>query len=79
MPELGVAPDVMSYNAAIRALGRARSAELAGRIVGLYHGMAKTGVAPDKYTYSALFNAAHHCSLTDGTFLLQVKVFPSGN
>ena len=72
MPELGVAPDVMSYNAAIRALGRARSPALAGRVAGLYRSMAPAGVAPDKYTFSALFNAAHHCGLADGTFLLQV-------
>ena len=71
MPQLGIALDVMTFNAAIRAVGRSRRADLAERLVGLYHGMAGAGVQPDKYTFSALFNAAHHCGLTDGTFLLQ--------
>ena len=72
MPQLGIVPDVMTFNAAIRSVGRSRQAELAERLVEFYHGMAKLGVQPDKYTFSALFNAAHHCGLTDGTFLLQV-------
>jgi hypothetical protein len=27
---------------------------------------------PDKYTFSALFNAAYHCKMEDGTLLLEV-------
>ena len=71
MPELGVAPDAQTFNAAIRAVGRACRPALAPRLLQLYRGVAAAGLRPDKYTFSALFNAAHHCGLADGAFLLQ--------
>lgn len=73
MPGLGVAPDAQSYSAAIRAVGRAGRPELAPRLLRLYAGVAAAGLRPDKYTFSALFGAAHRCRLEDGAFLLQAR------
>lgn len=73
MPGLGVAPDAQSFNAAIRAVGRARDPALAPRLRQLYAGVAAAGLRADKYTFSALFGAAHHCCLEDGAFLLQAR------
>ena len=73
MPPLRIAPETATFNALIRALGRSRRSDLADRAAAYFRALCQLGLQPDKYTFSALFNTAYHCSLLDGTFLLQAS------
>lgn len=66
-------PDTITFNALIRAVGRSRRPDLAGRAAHYFTTLSELGLHPDKYTFSAFFNAAHHCKLSDGSFLLHVR------
>jgi len=73
MPSQGVIPDTITFNALIRAVGRSRRPDLAGQAAHYFTTLSELGLHPDKYTFSAFFNAAHHCKLSDGGFLLHVR------
>ena len=73
MPQLGLQPHIMTYNSLLRTLGRSQDTCFSTRVIGLYEELShSTCVAPDKHTFSAIFNAAMQLKITDGFFLLQV-------
>lgn len=73
MHSLSMAPETQTFNALIRAVGRSRRSDLADKAAGYFRVLCELGSQPDKYTFSALFNTAYHCSLLDGSFLLQAS------
>lgn len=76
MPEMGLQPDVMTYNSLLRTLGRSRDRSQAQNVMRLYEKIChSSGLAPDKHTFSAVFSAAMQLGMTDGTYLLQVPRF----
>lgn len=73
MPELGLQPDIITYNSLLRTLGRSQDATFSTRVMRLYKELChSTHVAPDKHTFSAVFSAAMQLRITDGGFLFQV-------
>ena len=74
MPSAGIAPDIVTFNALIRSVGRSRRADLGEKATSWFSTLCQLGLRPDKYTFSAFFNTAYHCKLTDGAFLLHVSI-----
>lgn len=74
MPSASIAPDVVTFNALIRSVGRSRRPDLGEKATSWFSALCQLGLRPDKYTFSAFFNTAYHCKVTDGAFLLHVSV-----
>ena len=73
MPILGVQTDIITYNSLLRALGRSNDPSLSAYVLCLYDRLCTgSSLTPDKHTFSALFSAAKHLGISDGSFLLQV-------
>ena len=74
MPQLGIQPDIITYNSLLRALGRSKDSSHSAAVMHLYDSLCNhSSLIPDKYTFSAVFSAAMHLEITDGSFLLQVE------
>ena len=74
MPELGVQPDIITYNSLLRALGRSKDSSNSASVLHLYDRLCdSSGLTPDKYTFSALFSSAGRLGISDGSFLLRVR------
>lgn len=69
-----IAPDIVTFNALIRSVGRSKRPDLGEKATSWFSALCQLGLRPDKYTFSAFFNTAYHCELTDGAFLLHVSV-----
>ena len=75
MPNLGLQPDVITYNSLLRALGRSKDGNLAATVLHLYDKLCHSSeLTPDKHTFSAVFSAAMQLNITDGSYLLQVQL-----
>ena len=79
MIDLGVQPDIITYNSLLRALGRSNDSSHAAYVLRLYDQLCNgSGLTPDKHTFSALFSSAKHLGISDGSILFQVKFHPNG-
>ena len=73
MPKLGIQPDIITYNSLLRALGRSKDSGQSAAVMHLYDSLCNhSSLTPDKYTFSAVYSAAMHLKITDGSFMLQV-------
>ncbi|CAL8466875.1 g6411 [Coccomyxa elongata] len=72
MRSANIAPDIVTFNALIRSAGRSKRPDLGEKAMSWFSALCQLGLRPDKYTFSAFFNTAYHCRLTDGTFLLHI-------
>ncbi len=74
MVDLGVQPDIITYNSLLRALGRSNDSSHTAYVLRLYDRLCdSSGLTPDKHTFSALFSSAKHLGISDGSILLQVR------
>lgn len=75
MPNMGLQPDIITYNSLLRAVGRSKDDNLAAAVLHLYDKLCHSSeLTPDKHTFSAVFSAAMQLNITDGSYLLQVQL-----